>query len=225
MELTLPEQVKVWERCLAAADYEPDYPDSELVARTAGLPVQTRRALDLGCGRGRHTLWLVQQGWRTTALDWAAVALSCTYQALEPAGLQAQLLRGDMHHTSLPNAHFHLVVCTNVIHHGRLRDIKRAMQEMKRLMAIGGRAIVSVPGRANAPQTTLGVWLEEGTFMLGSGPEEGLPHHFFTRAELEHETRVFREVRIERVIAPYPPGRGPLHAGHENEWWWLTLVN
>jgi SAM-dependent methyltransferase len=225
MELTLPEQVKVWERCLSTGGYEPDTPDPELATRLQGLPVQARRAIDLGCGRGRHTLWLAAHGWRTTALDWAQAALASTHKLLEEAGLNAQLLRGDLHNTNLPNGHFHLVLATHVIHHGRLRDFRRALQEIKRLLAIGGRAVISVPGRANAPQDTLGLWLEDGTVVLGAGPEAGLPHHFFTRAELEHETRVFRETRIERVAAPYPPGRGPLYEGHENEWWWLTLVN
>ena len=225
MELTLPEQVKVWERCLAAADYLPETPDPELVELTAGLPTHNRRALDMGCGCGRHALWLAQQDWRTTAIDWAQAALSRSHALLEPAGAQVQLLRGDLHRTSLPNAHFHLIVATNVLNHGRLRDFKRALQEIKRLLAIGGHAVISVPGRGNEPRDTLGVWVDEATLVLGSGPEEGIPHHFFTREELEHETRTFRNVRIERVLAPYPPGRGPLYEGHINEWWWITLVN
>ena len=180
MELTLPEQVKVWERCLGDYDYQPHTPDTELVKRIIDLPTQTRRAVDLGCGRGRHTLWLAQQGWRTTAIDWAQAALTATNQTVSQAGIKVQLLRGDLRHTSLPSDHFHLAIATKVIHHGRMREFKRALQEIKRLLAIGGHVVFSVPGRANAPNTTLGLWVEEGTLVLGSGPEEGLPHHFFT---------------------------------------------
>ncbi len=33
------------------------------------------RALDLGCGNGRHALWLAERGWRVTAVDFSTEAL------------------------------------------------------------------------------------------------------------------------------------------------------
>lgn len=33
------------------------------------------RALDLGCGEGRNAVWLAEQGWRVTGVDFSRVAL------------------------------------------------------------------------------------------------------------------------------------------------------
>jgi SAM-dependent methyltransferase len=34
------------------------------------------RALDLACGEGRNALWLAEQGWQVTAVDFSAVAIA-----------------------------------------------------------------------------------------------------------------------------------------------------
>jgi SAM-dependent methyltransferase len=48
-------------------------PSRFLVAEVAGLPPGA--ALDLGCGAGRNAVWLAEQGWRVTAVDFSDVAL------------------------------------------------------------------------------------------------------------------------------------------------------
>ena len=38
-------------------------------------PLSPGRALDLGCGEGRNALWLAEQGWRTTGVDFSSVGI------------------------------------------------------------------------------------------------------------------------------------------------------
>ena len=69
------------------------YPDhSAGSAPNAAAP----RALDLGSGRGRHTVWLAKQGWETTALDFSDVGLAHTARALAAEQLDAHLLQADL---------------------------------------------------------------------------------------------------------------------------------
>lgn len=49
-------------------------PNSLLVREAAALTPGT--ALDLGCGEGADAIWLAQRGWRVTAADVSATALS-----------------------------------------------------------------------------------------------------------------------------------------------------
>ncbi|MGB7962482.1 MAG: methyltransferase domain-containing protein [Propionicimonas sp.] len=37
--------------------------------------VRKGQALDLGCGEGRHAIWLASKGWRVTAVDHSTVAI------------------------------------------------------------------------------------------------------------------------------------------------------
>lgn len=45
------------------------------------------RALDLGAGEGRTTLWLAERGWDVTAVDFSDVALDRGRQRVEAAGV------------------------------------------------------------------------------------------------------------------------------------------
>lgn len=59
-------------------------------------PLEPGRAIDLGCGRGRHVVWLAEQGWETTGLDFSAVGIAHTQKTLEAKGLDATLIQSDL---------------------------------------------------------------------------------------------------------------------------------
>ena len=65
---------------LWAVDPSP-FLSGELGDRPAG------RALDLGAGEGRTTLWLAERGWQVTAVDFSDVAIDRGRQRVEAAGL------------------------------------------------------------------------------------------------------------------------------------------
>lgn len=48
-------------------------PNPVIVEHVASLP--HGRALDLGCGEGRHSLWLATRGWEVVGIDFSEVAL------------------------------------------------------------------------------------------------------------------------------------------------------
>lgn len=50
-----------------------DHPNPQLVTEVGS--VKPGRALDCGCGEGASALWLAEQGWEVTAVDFSAVAL------------------------------------------------------------------------------------------------------------------------------------------------------
>ena len=58
-----------------------------LLVELAG-PLAPGRALDVGSGPGRNSLWLAGRGWEVTALDGSAVALRQAGELATVAGLQ-----------------------------------------------------------------------------------------------------------------------------------------
>ena len=54
------------------------------------------RAIDLGSGRGRHSVWLARSGWKTTAVDFSSVGLEHTAEILNHEGLEAELVEVDL---------------------------------------------------------------------------------------------------------------------------------
>lgn len=54
------------------------------------------RALDLACGEGRNAVWLAEQGWQVTGVDFADVALEKARLLAEQRGLQAEWIHADL---------------------------------------------------------------------------------------------------------------------------------
>lgn len=63
-----------WDARYAAADLVWGAPpNATVVEQVVSLPAG--RALDLGCGEGRNTIWLATQGWQVRAVDFSQVAI------------------------------------------------------------------------------------------------------------------------------------------------------
>ena len=73
------------------------------------------RAIDLGSGRGRHSVWLVRTGWKTTAIDFSAVGLEHTAAILEHEGLEAELVEGDLTQWDPDPSSFDLVLTSFIL--------------------------------------------------------------------------------------------------------------
>jgi ubiquinone/menaquinone biosynthesis C-methylase UbiE len=98
------------------------------------------RALDLGCGTGRHAMWLAGHGAEVTAVDFSAGMLE--EAARKPGAERVRFLQHDLH-LPLPFADggFDLVVSGLVLEH--LRELGPFFAEARRVLRPGGRAVVS----------------------------------------------------------------------------------
>ena len=105
------------------------------VGEVRGLAV-----LDLGCGTGRHALWLAAAGAAVTAVDFSEGMLA---EARKKAGVSAiQFVAHDLGEP-LPfmERAFDVVVSGLVLEH--LRDIPAFFREARRMLRSGGRAVIS----------------------------------------------------------------------------------
>ncbi len=112
----------------------------EPFVRVAAGDVRGRRVLDLGCGTGRHALWLASQGASVTALDFSRGMLR---EARSKAGPSRVCFVVHDLHRPLPfaPATFDLVVSGLVLEH--LADLRLFFGETRRVLRRDGRAVVS----------------------------------------------------------------------------------
>lgn len=85
-----------WDERYAAGDahhHAHHAPNPELSGLVSDLP--PGRALDLGTGRGRHAIWLAQQGWRVVAVDFSAVGIEQARMRAAQAGVDVEWAVGD----------------------------------------------------------------------------------------------------------------------------------
>jgi SAM-dependent methyltransferase len=139
--------------------------------------------LDLGCGTGRHVLYLAERELRVSGVDSAPIALAMTRQRLEEEGLTADLRLHDIFdRLPYPDSAFDGLVSTQVIHHARLAEIAALVREIGRIVRPRGLLFITVPKLRN--QASEFTQIEPGTYLPLDGREAGLPHHFFSAEEL-----------------------------------------
>jgi ubiquinone/menaquinone biosynthesis C-methylase UbiE len=96
--------------------------------------------LDLGCGTGRHSLWLAEAGAAVTAVDFSNGMLAAARG--KPGADRVRFVTHDLHEPlPFPNASFDVVVSGLVLEH--LRELGPFFGEACRVMRDGGRAVIS----------------------------------------------------------------------------------
>jgi SAM-dependent methyltransferase len=147
-----------WERPGTVDEFAGRAADHRLVALLDAFPdPQETRVLDIGCAGGRNTVVLAERGFDVFAVDTSRAMVEKTRARLAPLVGAAEAKRrvrvGDM--TDLRNfgdAAFHLVVALGVYHNASNREEwDRALRETERVLARGGRVLVSNFGPRSAP--------------------------------------------------------------------------
>ena len=167
--------------------------------------------LDLGCGAGRHSILLAKQGFRVVALDISEPALKILSGRLRATSIaNVTLVKHEMWDLPFIDGYFDGIVCTNVLHHGKLAEIKRAMGETRRVMRKGASAfIVALSGKDFRKGN--GKKLEPNTYVFTEGDERGIIHHFFTRSELMSCLRASKIVSFRERLIPIQEGGNRAH--------------
>ena len=143
-----------------------------------------RRVLDLGCGSGRHTLYLAQEGFEVFGLDIAPTGLSTTLHKLAADGLTGHYTLADILQLPFDDSFFDAIISVRVIHHNRIALIRQTVDEMWRVLKPHGLVWVTVPVPKGHGSKD-GCEIEPGTWVPHHGIEKGLPHHLFTEDELK----------------------------------------
>jgi SAM-dependent methyltransferase len=83
-------------------------PNRTLVAEVGGLA--PGRAPDLACGAGRNAVWLAEQGWRVTGVDWAEAGLARARELAAARGVEVEWIAADLLEYEPPAQAFELVI-------------------------------------------------------------------------------------------------------------------
>ena len=102
------------------------------------------RALDLGCGNGRHTELLADHGADAVGVDVSRGLLSAATTRQRDHGFAADLVQGDAATLPFADATFDQIVYVATLHHLRPEATRRqSLAELGRLLRPGGFALIS----------------------------------------------------------------------------------
>lgn len=107
-----------------------------------------KKVLDAGCGAGRDSNYLSENGFEVTGIDLSEGMLSAAKEIVE-----ASFLVKDIRDTGFPDEFFDGVWCYNVLLHQNATSLKSAVREFNRILKCGGLLFVSTKqGESGTPE-------------------------------------------------------------------------
>ena len=185
-----------WNELFTQEEFRWKNPHAQVVALASQLRERgARRVLDLGCGAGRHVVYLAHEGFEVCGLDIAENGLAHTREWLARENLSAELKQGDIAQIPYPDEFFDAVISIYVIYHKTYTEMQGVVAEIHRVLRRGGSALVSLQSKRGW-RYGQGKAIEPDTFVLDVGADAGIPHHFSDLAEIG---KLFERFAIRQV--------------------------
>jgi len=156
------------------------------------------KILDLGCGTGRHLIYLARHGFDVYGIDISRYGIKITKKWLKKENLKAHLKIGDIYKKlSYKNSFFDAIMSIKTMHHGKIENIRKLIKEMERILKPNGLIFITVTKRKSKkeiPKEKL--WkikfIAPRTFIPLTDKEKGLIHYWFNKRLLRKEFKNFK---------------------------------
>jgi SAM-dependent methyltransferase len=178
------------------------------------LPPAGGRALDLGCGAGRHAVLLAERFTHVDAIDLSLPMIEIARAKRSRPNITYQ--QADLLKTTGPGE-YDLVLSVMTLHH--VPDLHSALAHIRELLAPGGRIVAVDPYPANSvlqrlvplrPRLHAGAVLRFGTDLVHRGPATAWQiYRLSTRKQwLDHRVsdRFFSLEELQQCCATLFPG-------------------
>jgi SAM-dependent methyltransferase len=157
-------------------------------------------ALDIGVGGGRNTRLLCELGFDTFGIDVSAEGLKQTEGLLVKLGFKPTLKRAQMTDLPFESNSFDAIISYGVFCYGTAAEMRRAIDEVHRVLKVGGHAFVVVRTTDDF-RYGKGQSLEPDTYLLtiSETNEEGTVQHFLSESALRASFTAFSEFEFEKT--------------------------
>jgi SAM-dependent methyltransferase len=136
--------------------------------------------IDLGCGGGRHSIFMAGRGLRVCGIDRSLVGIAHAKQWAKREMLHACFQTGDLRMLPYRSESFGGLVAWESVFYGDCARVMQSIAEAFRILRPGGRFLISLKSSGDYRTREF----------PGQGPntfatEQGLPMTFFDRTEIE----------------------------------------
>lgn len=175
-----------------------------------------KKILDLGCGSGRHLVYLAKRGFDVYGFDISEYGIKITKEWLRKEKLRASFKIGDIY-KKLPykDNFFDAIIVIQTINHGRIGSIRKLIKEMERILRPKGLIFITARRRRlknwriNSIKREIfrgsnGIVIFKSDYKVISprtyipidGAEKGLIHYIFNKEVLKKEFKNFKIYNI-----------------------------
>lgn len=152
-------------------------------------------AFDIGCGTGKYLLFLKSKGFKVNGIDSSPTAVEMTEKALGQENIEC----GDMFSYDIEKESKDLLLSVSTIHHGTKDKVKDLIDHVYKWLVPQGKVFITLPDIKSAlerDEFESHKEISPMTYVPLGGPEEGLPHSFYEKPEIEELFGKFKNVEI-----------------------------
>lgn len=150
--------------------------------------------LDVGCGTGRNSIYLAKKGFAVSGVDGSKTGIKISKKKARK--LKINFKKADIRKLPFGKNKFDAAICTFTLSHGLLKDNKKIVDEMYRVLKKGGIILTDV---MSVKDKTFGKGkkIEKGTYLGSMKDDKDAIHHYFTIKEIKKIFSKFKKLKIK----------------------------
>jgi len=166
------------------------------------------RALDIGCGVGRHTLLMARRGLQAHGMDRSEAGLRHVREQGERLGLAAHLCTADFRQLPFGPGTFDYVLAWNTIYHGTEQDCAAGLTEIRRVTRPGGLFQATMLSKRNR-EYGRGIEIHSNTFVQAQATDDKVHPH--TYSDEPGIARLYQDFRMLAAVEREHGDSGSYH--------------
>lgn len=164
--------------------------------------------LDLGCGLGRHSVLFAKYGFKVTAMDVSKEALVFLKDYMKKQEVDIACRMADMEKMPFADDAFDCVFAMHSAGHADTAGMNRIMNEIKRVLKPDGEVFMTLCSKETWTYAESGLpKVDANTVIKTDGPEQGVPHFFVNRADIENLFADFELVKVRHIDDCFSEGK------------------
>lgn len=220
----------IWKQAKVPKRYESFAAPNATVVEWAQTLAPGCAVFDLGCGAGRHCVYLGGRGFKVAGSDISPSGVERARAACAERNIPFDGKVAPMTDLPWPDASFEAALSTSTIHHELRTNVARAIAEVARLLKPGGLFLVDFPCTETIDYDRLRAQVAAGDLQevepntfVDQRPDsvdiDGyLPHHFCDEADVRDLLKSFEITKLWAALHPGRPERGPGNVGKWVAW-------
>lgn len=201
--------IDMWNKLHTCERFCPKYPEDSVVRFVFKYLKHGQNVLDLGCGAGRHTVFLAENGYNAYGIDISKNGIDKTNRRLKEKNLTAICKVASVESIPFEDGFFDSLISCGSFYYGDTALVKKAINEIFRVLKPKGLAFLCVRSledyRFNKnyeiePHTII---VHEVNKDKSAAYEDSMKMHFFDREELTDLLSNFSKMTIDRQIVTH----------------------
>lgn len=157
-----------------------------------------KKVLDIGCGYGKHSIYLAENDFYVTSIDTNLQPLEWLKDYIDKKSInKIAILKADINNLPFEDDCFDVVICSSVLHHQCLKQIQNSISEIHRVLKQNGCLLFDFMS-VEDDSFGVGEEIETNTFIGSREGEENIPHHYTDLEELNRLFEEFTEIKIQK---------------------------